>query len=97
MKVVLTTPPIMDYSSGHAWGRIVPIAQDKVRECPAYGIYMLANILQQAGHHVVVADLIALGTHNIALYADDIKDCSLVGIGTTSRMYQYSTLLVQAG
>jgi radical SAM superfamily enzyme YgiQ (UPF0313 family) len=74
----------MDYSSGHAWGRIVPIAQDKVRECPAYGIYMLANILQQAGHHVVVADLIALGTHNIALYADDIKDCSLVGIGTTS-------------
>jgi anaerobic magnesium-protoporphyrin IX monomethyl ester cyclase len=84
MKVVLIAPPIMDHAEGRSWRRLVPIAQDRVRECPASGIYMLATILREAGHEVTIADLVALGTDRIRFYQHEIEACSLVGIGATS-------------
>lgn len=80
MKVLLVAPPIMDYVQG----TLVPIAMDAVRECPPYGIYSLARTLRQAGHQVVVADLIARGSNDMQPFAADLQDCSLAGIGATS-------------
>jgi radical SAM superfamily enzyme YgiQ (UPF0313 family) len=84
MKVVLAVPPIMDYSNSRSWGELVPIAQDRLRECPAYGVYMLASMLRRHGHEVVVADLIALGSDRIDLYEQHIEEASLIGISSTS-------------
>src|SRR5262249_13149145 len=85
----------MDYSGNRSWGRLRPIAQDRLRECPPYGIYMLASILRQAGHEVVVADLIALGSHSIRLYAHHIADCSLIGIGSTSLSWPTASSVIR--
>jgi anaerobic magnesium-protoporphyrin IX monomethyl ester cyclase len=84
MKVLLAIPPIMDYSNSRSWGELVPIAQDSFRECHPDGVYMLASILRQSGHEVVVADLIALGSDKIDLYERDIENCSLIGISVNS-------------
>ncbi len=84
MKVVLVTPPIMDRSGGRSWGTLQPIAHDRHRECPPYGIYMLASVLRNAGHEVVIADLVALGSENIEPFSRHLGNCALVGIGATS-------------
>src|SRR5690349_12171045 len=80
VKVVLIAPPIMDYVGG----RLRPISMDAERECPPYGMYMLASVLRRDGHEVVLADLIARGSRNIAPFDRDLADCDLVGIGATS-------------
>lgn len=80
MKVVLVAPPIMDFREG----RLCSIAMDAVRECPPYGIYTLASILREAGHQVVVADLIASGSNDFRPFLPELEDCALVGIGATT-------------
>lgn len=80
MKIVLVAPPIMDRVEGD----LHPISMDAERECPPYGIYLLASCARQAGHQVVIADLIALGSNEIASFAGDIESADLVGIGATS-------------
>jgi radical SAM superfamily enzyme YgiQ (UPF0313 family) len=80
MKVVLIAPPIMDDFSGDPR----PIAMDAVRECPPYGIYLLASLLREQGHEVTLADLIADGSNCMQKYAADIDQCGLVGIAATS-------------
>ncbi len=80
MKVVLFPTPVMDYEQGE----LRPIGYDASRECPPYGIYLLATILSHNGHEVVVADLIAEGTSSIAKYSNQLKDCKLVGISATT-------------
>lgn len=80
MKVLLIASPIMDYVDGH----LEPIAMDAAHECPPYGIYLLSSILKDSENEVVLADLVARGTHIIQPYYSDLEDCSLVGIGATS-------------
>jgi anaerobic magnesium-protoporphyrin IX monomethyl ester cyclase len=82
MKVVLIAPPIMDFISSD--DELRPIAMDAVRECPPYGIYLLQAVLRAAGHDVVVADMISVGTSMIERWTADIADCGLIGIGATS-------------
>jgi radical SAM superfamily enzyme YgiQ (UPF0313 family) len=85
MKVVIIAPPIMDYSwIGWKKDKLIPIGMDETRECPPYGVYLLTSILRQAGHEVVLADLIAQHSNSLSRYTSDIYDCSLVGIGATS-------------
>lgn len=80
MKVLLIEPPIMDYIAG----KLQPIAQDKGRESPPYGIYLLSEILKQHGYEAVLADLIASGSNNITPYKEAIETFDLIGIGATS-------------
>jgi len=85
MKVVLIAPPIMD-DVWKGWGEktLEPIAMDETRECPPYGIYLLASVLRQAGYEVILADLIADGSSDISKYEYHLRDSSLVGISCTS-------------
>jgi anaerobic magnesium-protoporphyrin IX monomethyl ester cyclase len=80
MKVFLVAAAIMDDIDG----QVIPIGMDAVRECPAYGIYLLRAVLAKHGHEVVLADLIADATESVAGYADTIAAADLVGIGATS-------------
>lgn len=80
MKIVLIAPPLMDKIEDV----LIPISMDAHRECPPYGIFLLASILRQAGYEVVIADLIALGTNRIDAYLPHITTCHLVGVGTSS-------------
>jgi anaerobic magnesium-protoporphyrin IX monomethyl ester cyclase len=80
MNILLIAPPIMD----HIHGQLTPIGMDAHRECPPYGIYLLAGALRQAGHTVALADLIALGTNTIDSCRTDIEHADLIGIGCTS-------------
>ncbi len=80
MKVLLVSPPVMDFVGG----RLRAIAMDAGRECPPYGVYLLSSVLKRAGHDVTLADLVATGTHSIEPYLADLRDCSLVGIGATT-------------
>lgn len=80
MKVILIAPPVMDYFDG----RLQPAEMDAIRECPPYGLYMLASVLKESGHEVVLADLIAQRSRSIRRYLADLADCSLVGISATS-------------
>lgn len=80
MNVVLIAPPLMDYVQG----RLRPISMDAERECPPYGIYLLASILRAEGHQVTLMDLIAHSTSSIKSYRELIKASHLIGIAATS-------------
>ncbi len=80
MKVVLIAPPLMDYVGGV----LQPIAMDATRECPPYGIYLLASVLRRARHEVVVLDLIAQGSIGLIAFWSEITSCQLIGVGTSS-------------
>ncbi|CAG0927433.1 Anaerobic magnesium-protoporphyrin IX monomethyl ester cyclase [Planctomycetaceae bacterium] len=80
LRVVLVAPPLLDMLEG----RLVPIAMDRHRTNPPYGIYMLASLLRARGHQVTLADLIISGSTDLAPFAQAICEADLVGIGTTS-------------
>ncbi|MGW7682037.1 B12-binding domain-containing radical SAM protein [Kribbella sp. NPDC054772] len=80
MKVVLISPPIMDDFAGDP----KPIAMDAVRECPAYGMYLLQAVLNANGHDATLVDLIADGSDRIDAYLPQVAEAGLVGIGATS-------------
>ena len=80
MKVTLITSLLMDYVNG----RLTPIAMDKLRSCPPYGIYLLATVLRHHGHEAVVADLVAQGSLSLAAFDHHIAASHLVGISATS-------------
>ncbi len=65
-------------------GRLTPISMDAVRTCPPYGIYLLAAILRQHGHDVVIIDLIAQGSKDLSLHWRHLLSSHLIGIGTSS-------------
>ena len=64
--------------------KLLPIAQDATRNCPPYGLYLLAAILRRAGHDVTVLDLIAAGTNDIAPFQRLFLNADLVGVTATS-------------
>ncbi|MFF0343418.1 B12-binding domain-containing radical SAM protein [Kribbella sp. NPDC004875] len=80
MKVVLISPPIMDDFGGDPR----PIAMDAVRECPAYGMYLLQAVLHAHGHDATLVDLISDGSDRIDTYLRLVAEAGLVGIGATS-------------
>jgi anaerobic magnesium-protoporphyrin IX monomethyl ester cyclase len=80
MRVVLIAPPIMDRVDG----ALRPIAMDAARECPPYGIYLLATVLRQAGHEATVVDLIAEASKDIGPFHDAVAAADLIGVGATS-------------
>jgi anaerobic magnesium-protoporphyrin IX monomethyl ester cyclase len=80
MKITLIASLLLDYIGGS----LQPVAMDRGRECPPYGVYLLATILRQLGHEVVVADLVAQGSLSLAQYEEDIKESSLIGVSATS-------------
>lgn len=80
MKITLIASLLLDYVGGN----LEPIAMDKGRECPPYGAYLLATILRNLGHDVIMADLIAQGSISLAPYEKDIAESSLIGISATS-------------
>ncbi len=80
MKITLIASLLLDYIGGG----LEPVAMDRGRECPPYGVYLLATILRQMGHEVVVADLVAQGSLSLALYEKDIAESSLIGVSATS-------------
>jgi anaerobic magnesium-protoporphyrin IX monomethyl ester cyclase len=80
MKITLIASLLLDYIGAG----LEPIAMDRGRECPPYGIYLLATILRAKGHEVVVADLIAQGSLSLAPYEKDIAESNLIGISATS-------------
>lgn len=80
MKVTLVASVLMDYFDG----RLNPISMDRLRECPPYGVYLLATVLRQANHDVLVIDLVAQGSTDLSHYEQDIQDSGLIGISATS-------------
>lgn len=80
MKVTLIAPPLMDYVDGV----LSPIAMDAVRACPPYGVFLLAQVLQQDGHEVTIIDLIAQGSKDLDIHWQHIASSHLVGISTTT-------------
>lgn len=81
MKIILIITPMMDFNRE---GNLIPVEMDKLRVNPNYGIYLLAAILQERGYYVVLIDLVAQGSLNVAPYTADIENCSLIGIGGTT-------------
>lgn len=90
MKVMLIAPPIMD----DFWGEARPIAMDAARECPPYGIYLLAAVLRQVGYDVTLVDLIADGSNSMAPYLPDLTNCDLVGISATSMSWPTACVVI---
>jgi anaerobic magnesium-protoporphyrin IX monomethyl ester cyclase len=80
MKITLIASLLLDYIGDG----LQPVAMDRGRECPPYGVYLLATILRQMGHEAVVADLIAQGSLSLASYEKDIAESSLIGVSATS-------------
>lgn len=73
--------PVLDLIKG----RYRQIGMEVNKICPPYGIYILSSVLKDAGHEVIVADLIAKGTRDIKKeHLQDLESCSLVGIGATT-------------
>ncbi|MFH1464259.1 MAG: radical SAM protein [Pseudomonadota bacterium] len=80
LRIALIAVPLMDLLDG----RMVPISMDAVRSCPPYGIYHLATVLKQAGHEVVVIDLIAAGSADLRPYLGLLSASQIVGVGSSS-------------
>ncbi len=80
MKITLIAPPLMDYQGGS----LVPISMDSVRTCPPYGIYLLATILRNHHHDVVIIDLIAQGSKQLDAHWGTLLNSHLIGIGVSS-------------
>lgn len=80
MRIILIAPPLMDIQNGV----LFPISMDAVRTCPSYGIYLLAAILRQKGHEVIIIDLIAQGSKELAHHVGLIMSGHLVGITASS-------------
>lgn len=95
MKVVLIATPIMDFAHGAEGGPLVPTAMDQLRVCPPYGVYLLAGTLRDAGHEVVVADLVADGGLDLGAYEDHLADASLVGVSSTSLAWSAARHVVE--
>jgi anaerobic magnesium-protoporphyrin IX monomethyl ester cyclase len=70
----------MDYVGG----KIRSIAQDATRNCPPYGLYLLAALLRRDGHDVTVLDLIAAGTRSVLPFQQLLSTADLVGVTATS-------------
>ncbi|MBT8341411.1 MAG: B12-binding domain-containing radical SAM protein, partial [Desulfatitalea sp.] len=80
MRILLIVPPLMDVQNG----ALSPISMDAVRTCPSYGIYLLAAVLRQKGHEVIIVDLIAQGSKELIHHAGLIMSSHLVGITASS-------------
>lgn len=90
MKVCLLAPPMMDVVEG----ALRTISMDAERECPPYGIYMLAAALRTAGHEVVLVDLIAEQSVDLTPHEGALQGCELVGVGATSLSWPSARLVL---
>jgi radical SAM superfamily enzyme YgiQ (UPF0313 family) len=91
MKVVLIIPPVLDRFGE----RLMPIGLDAIRECPSVGVYLLASVLRREGHDVVLADLVARESHDLAPFENDLDNCDLVGLGGTSMAWPTALDLIR--
>ena len=80
MHVVLIPVPILDFRNEE----LVPIAQDETKNCPPYGVYLLAGVLRSLGYTVSLIDLIARGSKLVQSDTEILQSASLVGIGASS-------------
>jgi radical SAM superfamily enzyme YgiQ (UPF0313 family) len=80
MKITLISSLLMDYIDGC----LSPISMDRLRECPPYGLYLLAAILSGKGYDVTIVDLVAQGSLDLSLYEKVIQNSNLIGISATS-------------
>lgn len=80
MKITLISSLLMDWVDGH----LIPISMDRHRECPPYGVYLLAEVLRAKDHEVIVVDLVAQGSLDLLQYENDIQESTLIGISATS-------------
>lgn len=80
MKITLIASLLLDYVGAG----LEAVAMDRGRECPPYGVYLLATILRRLGHEVRVADLVAQGSISLVPWEQDIAESGLVGVSATS-------------
>ena len=80
MRVSLIVPPLMDVKDG----MLSPVSMDAIRTCPSYGVYLLAAILREKGHEVIIIDLIAQGSKELSFHAGLILSSHLVSISASS-------------
>ena len=80
MQVILISVPIMDFRNDE----LVSIAQDETKNCPPYGVYLLASVLRSSGYEVTLIDMIARASKSIANDSALFRSASLVGISATS-------------
>lgn len=81
----------MDYSEG----KLISVGMDAVKECPPCGIYLLASVLKEEGHDVLIADMIADGSIEITKYLDGILKSGLIGISATSMSWPTAVEVIQ--
>ena len=80
IKIALIAFPVMDYRRG----TLQPIGMDLVRECPPLSLYWLSEVCAASGINVLILDLVATGGLLGWGDIDDLVDCDLIGITTTS-------------
>lgn len=80
MKMTLMAVPLIDEFDGVQF----PIAMDKVKSCPPYGLYLLHAILAAAGHDVTLCDLICAGAIDRGRIAAAVGTSDVIGIAATS-------------
>lgn len=78
MQILFFSVPIMDYSGG----RLIPSGQDFPPNCPSLSTYLLASVVRNAGHDVIVVDFVATG--DITLNFEELEDVDLFAISATS-------------
>ena len=91
MNILLIAPPIMDYIEG----LLVPISMDSYKQCPPYGVYLLAGILRAKGHDIALADLIADGSNCIKKYHSHVLDAGLIAVSATSLSWPTAVTVIQ--
>ncbi len=91
MKILLVAVPIMEPINGS----LEPIMMDKTRANPPYGLYLLAEMVRQAGHDVDILDLIARG----GLYKEEIQQTvsqyDILGISANSLNWSTARELIR--
>lgn len=80
LRIGLIACPVVDVDPD---GRLVAQGADVLRPCPPYAVYLLAGVLDRAGHDVRVIDLIADGQARLDP-GDAVDDLDLVGVSATS-------------
>jgi radical SAM superfamily enzyme YgiQ (UPF0313 family) len=80
MKILLISVPIMDIANG----KLYPIAMDRKKVAPPYGVYLLSSVLKDNNHDVTILDLIAEGTSELNSVQDELNTYDLIGIGATT-------------
>lgn len=80
MKMTLVAVPLIDEIDGQKFA----IAMDKVKTCPPYGLYLLHNIVRNAGYDCDLCDLICDGSISEERLSEAVRTSDVIGLATTS-------------